>query len=169
MVCRARSARPPRDFQLFRTSTSTGVSADFRTPPRISSFTRSARHALTRRCNVRNCAFLHRLPETLRPSRFINSLAGTEGSAISQPSITGHASANGSDPTSPPVLCLGLLSMRRTCFTLLPRRRKAGEEDGNVRFVRWRRFSTHAVGSESRSMSAEPFASPAAAAQDRGL
>jgi transposase len=35
---------------------SAGMAADLRRPPRISSFTRSARHALTRRCNVRSFA-----------------------------------------------------------------------------------------------------------------
>ncbi|MGF6933635.1 DNA replication protein DnaC [Paraburkholderia sp. UCT70] len=56
VVCRARSARPPATFNFCATYTSAGASADFRRPPRMSSFTRSARHALTRRCSVLSCA-----------------------------------------------------------------------------------------------------------------
>src|ERR1700730_3437329 len=45
MVFRARSARP-RQRSLSATHASTGMATDLRRPPRISSFTRSARHAL---------------------------------------------------------------------------------------------------------------------------
>ncbi len=58
VVCRARSARPPLTFNFSAAHTSTGVSADLRKLPSTISFTRSARHALTRRCSVRSCALL---------------------------------------------------------------------------------------------------------------
>ena len=41
-------------FPLFHTSA--GMTVDLRSRPRIISFARSARQALTRRCNVRSCA-----------------------------------------------------------------------------------------------------------------
>lgn len=96
VVCLARSARPPAAFNVSATHTSAGVSADLRRPPRMSSFTRSARHALTRRCNVRSWTLLAYASGNIEANRSINTLAGTEGSAISHPSINGHASANGS-------------------------------------------------------------------------
>jgi hypothetical protein len=91
LVCRARSARPPPTFRVSADQASVCVSACLRKLPRTISFTRSTRHALTRRCNVLNCA-----SGIILANRSINSLADTPGSAISQPSITDHASANGS-------------------------------------------------------------------------
>jgi hypothetical protein len=52
-VFRARSARP-RQRLLSAAHASAAMAAGLRRPPKISSFTRSARHALTRRCNVRS-------------------------------------------------------------------------------------------------------------------
>ena len=58
IACRARSARPPvgREVlpRLFHTSA--GIRVDLRSRPKIMSLARSARQALTRRCNVRSCA-----------------------------------------------------------------------------------------------------------------
>ena len=58
IACRARSARPPSAAKFFHGCfhTSAGMTFDLRRRPRIISFTRSARQALTRRCNVRSCA-----------------------------------------------------------------------------------------------------------------
>ena len=95
-VCRARSARPPPAFNVPAAHTSTGVLAGLCRLPMIISFTRSARHALTRRCSVRSCTLLAYASGTIVANRSINSLADTAGSAFSHPSITGHASANGS-------------------------------------------------------------------------
>ena len=58
IACRARSARPPvgREVlpRLFHTSA--GIRVDLRSRPKIMSLARSARQALTWRCNVRSCA-----------------------------------------------------------------------------------------------------------------
>ncbi|EUC14765.1 hypothetical protein PMI06_006591 [Burkholderia sp. BT03] len=54
VVCRARSARPPPTLNFSAIHTSVGVSAHWRRLPSTISLTRSARHALTRRCNVRS-------------------------------------------------------------------------------------------------------------------
>ena len=58
IACRAQRARPRplRSFlpRLFHTSA--GMTVGLRSLPRIISFARSARQALTRRCNVRSCA-----------------------------------------------------------------------------------------------------------------
>lgn len=55
VVFRARSARPPPAFNFSAVHTSVGVSVHWRMLPRTISLTRSARHALTRRCSVRSC------------------------------------------------------------------------------------------------------------------
>ena len=58
IACRARSARPPvgREVlpRLFHTSA--GIRVDLRSRPKIMSLARSARQALTWRCNVCSCA-----------------------------------------------------------------------------------------------------------------
>jgi len=46
----------------------------------------------------------------------------------------------------PPALCLGLLSVHRTCFPFLRRRGEARAEDGNIWFASRRCFSAYAVG-----------------------
>ena len=79
------------------------------TRPRTISFARSARHALTRRCNVLSCALLAYASGTSVARRSINVLAETAGSAISHPSTTGHASANGSTRVFHQCLALGCL------------------------------------------------------------
>ena len=59
IACRALSARPPSAARFFLPRlfhTSAGMPVDLRSRPRIISFARSARQALTRRCNVRSCA-----------------------------------------------------------------------------------------------------------------
>ena len=58
IACRARSARPPVDREVFSPlfHASAGMTVDMRSRPSIISFARSARQALTRRCNVRSCA-----------------------------------------------------------------------------------------------------------------
>jgi hypothetical protein len=80
--------------RLFHTSA--GMPVDLRSRPRIISRARSARQALTRRCNVRSCALPAYASGNIVANRFINSLPEADGSAISQPSTSGHASANGS-------------------------------------------------------------------------
>ncbi|SAL48879.1 hypothetical protein AWB67_02218 [Caballeronia terrestris] len=75
---------------------SADASVALRWLPKTISLTCSARHALTRRCSVRNCALFAYASGIIVASRSINCLAGTVGSATSHPSITGHASANGS-------------------------------------------------------------------------
>ena len=67
--------------------TSAGMAADLRRLPRTISFTRWLRQALTRRCNVRNCALLAYASGTIAANRSINAQADTDGSAVSQPSI----------------------------------------------------------------------------------
>jgi hypothetical protein len=98
IVCRARSARPPSAAKFSRRlfHTSAGMPVDLRSRPRIISRARSARQALTRRCNVRSCALPAYASGNIVANRSINSLAEADGSAIGQPSTSGHASANGS-------------------------------------------------------------------------
>ena len=76
--------------------TSAGAASRMRRRPRIISFARSERQALTRRCKVLSCVLLAYRSGTSVASRAINALAETAGSAINHPSTTGHASANGS-------------------------------------------------------------------------
>ena len=99
----------PGDFQLFRSSHFGRRISGLRRPPRTISVTRSLRQALTRRCSVRSCALPSYTSGTIAASRAINALAGTEGSAISHPSMTGHASANGSVRVLHQCLALGCL------------------------------------------------------------
>ncbi len=67
------------------------------------------RHALTRRCSVLSCALLPYISGTITTNRSIKALAAIDGSAISQPSMTGHASANGSVRVLHQCLALGCL------------------------------------------------------------
>ena len=90
--------------------TSAGMTVDLRSRPRIASFARSARQALTRRCSVRSsCALLAYAFGTIVASRPINALADAVDSAINQPSTTGHASANGSTRVLHQCLAMGCL------------------------------------------------------------
>ncbi len=97
------------DALLLPLQTSAGVAADLLRLPSTISFTRWLRHALTRRCKVRNCGFAAYASGTIAANRSINSLADTVGSAINQPSMTGHASANGSGRFRHQCLVLGCL------------------------------------------------------------
>ena len=111
IACRARSARPPSALKfcapLFQAST--GAAGDLRRPPRTISVTRALRHALTRRCSVRSCALLPYISGTITTNRSIKALAAIDGSASSQPSMTGHTSANGSVRVLHQCLALGCL------------------------------------------------------------
>jgi hypothetical protein len=68
-ACRARSAQPPSAAKscALLVQTSTDFAVDLRRPPRIISVTRALRHALTRRCRLRNCALLRTSLEPSRP------------------------------------------------------------------------------------------------------
>ena len=89
--------------------TSTGAAVDLRRPPRTSSVMRALRQALTRLCSVRSCALLPYISGSITTNRPIKALAGIKGSAFSQPSMTGHTSANGSVRVLHLCLALGCL------------------------------------------------------------
>ena len=165
MACRARSARPPRPRCFWRPpKASTGTALDLPRLPRTISFTRSLRQALTRRCSVRSCAFAAYASGTIAASRSINTLACSDGSAINQPSMTGHASANGSGRFLHQCLALGCLRcVGRASPSFHARDRLARNTETSDAPSSSLRRAPHEL--PGRSASAEPTESPAATAQ----